>query len=157
VTLASLSVTVVPFAAPSYAAKVRRGAKLADVAWIGWAPPLDHLPPNPQLARQIPGFRPVFSSDDYLVQLRACEAGIGAMFLARVAHRFSREDLFVELDVDFPPFPSGIHLVAARSALAIPRVRAVADRLAAELAAANTNPARRAAAPKKGAGKSGRG
>jgi len=133
VTLASLRFPAVPFASREYAARLPKKATLADVAWIGWAPPFDHLSPNPELARLIPGFRPAFASDDFLVQLRAAEAGIGALFLGRVRHRFSRDTSLVELDVGLPEVPSQLHLVSTKSALAIPRVKAVADRLAAEL------------------------
>lgn len=141
--LASLEIEAVAFAARSYAERLPRRAKVADVGWIGWAPPFEHVPPNPQLARLIPGFAPVFASDDYLVQLRACEAGLGAMFMGRVSHRFQRETPLVELDLDLPPVPSSFHLVCARSALAVPRIRAVADLLAAELSRADTRPPRR--------------
>ena len=54
---------------------------MAEVDWFGWPPSLGHLPPNPQLAARIPGFRPVFTSDDFIVQLRAAEAGLGAIFV----------------------------------------------------------------------------
>ncbi len=138
--VASLDLVAVAYGSREYAAKLPRKAKVKDVDWIGWAPPLDHLSPNPELARMIPGFRPVFASDDFLVQQRACEEGLGGLFLGRVKHRFSRDTGLVELDLDLPPIPAGIHLVAAKSALAIPRVRAVADRLAAELARADTRP-----------------
>ncbi|MBK9001223.1 MAG: LysR family transcriptional regulator [Myxococcales bacterium] len=139
VTVASIHFDAVPFASREYAAKLPRRAKLADVDWIGWAPPLDHLSPNPELGRLIPGFRPVFASDDFLVQLSAAEAGLGAIFLGRVRHRFSRETRLVELHVDLPAVPSSMHLVAAKSALAIPRVGAVADWLSRELARADTS------------------
>lgn len=141
--LASLEIDAVAFAARSYAERLPRRAKVGDVRWIAWAPPFDHVPPNPQLARLIPGFVPAFASDDYIVQLRACEVGLGAMFLGRLSHRFQKESPLVELDLDLPPVPSSFHLVCARSALAVPRVRAVAELLAAEMAAADTRPARR--------------
>ena len=83
-----------------------------------------------------PGFRPSFASDDFLVQLRAADAGVGAMFLSRIEHRFSRPARLVELDVDLGDLRTALYLASARSALAIPRVRAVADALAAEMARA---------------------
>ncbi|MBX3185864.1 MAG: LysR family transcriptional regulator [Labilithrix sp.] len=132
VTLASLEHTVAAFGSPAYAKTLPKKPRLADVAWIGWAPPLEHLPPNPELTQMIPGFRPVFASDDFLVQLRAAQAGIGAIFLGRARHRFS-EDSLVELDVDVGELRRSIHLVCAKTALDIPRVRAVADLLVAEL------------------------
>jgi DNA-binding transcriptional LysR family regulator len=133
VTLAKLDLEVAPFAAPSYAKTLKRGYRPADVAWIAWAPPFDHLSPNVELARLIPGFRPVFASDDFLVQLRALEHGLGAMFLGRVEHRFTSSGTFVELDLELPTVRSALYLAAANSALAIPRVRAVADLLSQEL------------------------
>lgn len=132
-TLATLDLEVAAFGSEAYAKSLPRGCKPSDVQWIGWAPPFDHLSPNPELARLIPGFRPVFASDDFIVQQRAAEAGVGAIFLGRVEHRFSTGSRLVELDVDIGRIDRTLHLVAARSALQIPRIRAVADLLAAEL------------------------
>jgi DNA-binding transcriptional LysR family regulator len=133
VVLASLEHDVLAYATPEYAARLPKGFGLADVGWIGWAPPLDHLSPNADLAAKIPGFRPVFASDDYLVQLRAAFAGVGAIFLGRVENRFALPSPLVPLPLDVGPLRGGMHLVASRSALEIPRVRAVAERLAREI------------------------
>ncbi len=130
--LASLELEVGAFAAPEYVATLPRRYGVADVAWIAWSPPFEDVSPNPELARLIPGFRPAFACDDYLVQLRAAEAGVGAMFLGRVAHRFWQSRL-VELDLDLPPVRRTLHVACSRSALEIPRVRAVADLLVAEV------------------------
>lgn len=135
VTLASVEFGVAAFATREYAASLRRGYGLADVGWIGWAPPLENLVPNPQLAARIPGFRPVFASDDFLVQLRAAEAGVGAMLLGRYRSRRALPTALVEMKLDLGKLRSSLHLVCARSSLSIPRVRAVADLLAAELGA----------------------
>jgi DNA-binding transcriptional LysR family regulator len=135
VTLASLEHGVGVFGAPAYVKTLPKKPHLGDIAWIGWAPPLDHLSPNPELAKLIPDFQPVFASDDFLVQQRAAEAGIGAIFLGRARHRFSSSNL-VEIDVDVGTIRRSIHLVCARSALDIPRVRAVADLLAREVESA---------------------
>lgn len=137
--LASLKLSAVPYAAKRYAKRLAPRAPVAAVDWIGWAPPMDHLTPNPELARLIPGFAPVFASDDFLVQLRAAEVGLGAIFLGRARHRFARHTPLVELDIDFPPVPIEMHLICAKSALAIPRIRAVADHLVAELAHTDTH------------------
>jgi DNA-binding transcriptional LysR family regulator len=133
VTLASAEFGVAAFATREYAAALPRGYGVADVGWIGWAPPLENLAPNPQLAAIIPGFRPVFASDDYLVQLRAAEAGVGAMLLGRFRSRRALPTSLVEMKLDLGKLRSSMHLVCARASLAIPRVRAVADLLAAEL------------------------
>jgi len=125
---------VAAFAAPAYAATLRRGYGLPDVGWIGWCPPLDQLPPNPQLAAAIPGFAPAFGADDFLVQLRAAEAGAGAIALPRLHYRLAPPSLLVELALDLRQPPARTHLVAARASLMIPRIRAVAALLSKELA-----------------------
>ena len=132
--LVAVDLLAMPFAARDYVARFSAPPRLADVAWIAWAPPLDAVQPNPTLARLIPDFRPVFASDDFLVQLRAAEAGLGAIFLTNLVHRFMRETALVELSVQgLSPVPSGLYLVCAKSVLSIPRVRAVAELLAEEL------------------------
>jgi DNA-binding transcriptional LysR family regulator len=131
-TLAKLDLEVAAFASEAYAKTLPRRYGPADVAWIAWAPPFDHLAPNPELARLVPGFRPAFASDDFLIQLRAADAGLGAIFLGRVEHRFATTKL-VELELDLPTIRSTLYLAAANSALAIPRVRAVSDLLVGEL------------------------
>lgn len=133
VVLASLAFDVRAFASASYAARLPKRAGLSDIDWIAWAPPLEHLSPNPQLAALIPGFAPVFASDDYVVQLRAAEAGMGAIFLGRVPNRFALPTTLVELPIDVGPLRGEMHLVAGRAGLAIPRVRAVAELLEEEL------------------------
>ena len=106
----------------------------ADVDWIGWPPPFEQLAPNPQLAAKIPGFRPVFAADDFLVQLRAAEAGIGAIILSGFRSRYEPPRALVPLALSFGAMTSTHELVCARGALVIPRVKAVADLLAKELA-----------------------
>jgi DNA-binding transcriptional LysR family regulator len=131
--LAKLEHSVGVFGSPAYAKTLPRKPKLTDIAWIAWAPPLDHISPNPELAKLIPDFKPSFASDDFLVQLRAAEMGLGAMFLGRVKHRFSPSHGLIELDFDFGNIKRTLYLAAARSALQIPRVRAVSDLLVREL------------------------
>ncbi len=140
VVVESITVESAAFASRKYIESLPKGYQIADVDWIGWAPPFENLAPNPQLAARIPGFRPTFASDDFLVQLRAAEEGAGAIFLARLKHRFSGKTNLEELDLDFGLLRSETCLVCAKSALEIPRVRAVADLLAAELAAATLVP-----------------
>jgi DNA-binding transcriptional LysR family regulator len=76
----------------------------------------------------------VFASDDFIVQRRAAEAGVGAIFLARMRHRFSRDSPLVPLGLELGPHAkSSLFVVCAKSALAVPRIRAVAELLAEEL------------------------
>jgi DNA-binding transcriptional LysR family regulator len=133
ITVASIEYGVVVYATPGYIDRLPRGYGPADVGWIGWAPPFEHLPPNPQLAARIPGFRPVFASDDFLVQIRAAEAGVGAIPLGRLRSPRAVPTTLVEMKLNLGPITSSLHLVCARSSLAIPRVLAVAELLADEL------------------------
>lgn len=134
VTVATLRHRVAAFATRTYAASLKRGYGLADVQWICWAPPFEQLPPNPQLEQLVPGFTPSFTSDNYLVQWRAALAGLGAMVLGDVRHRFAMPTELVPLKLDLGPFAtSELHIVCAKSALDIPRVRTVAHLLQAEL------------------------
>ena len=90
--------------------------------------------PNPQLAELMPDRPPAFTSDHFLVQLAAAEAGLGAIVLPRLRRRSIRPSALVPLRVDLGPFSRGlVHLVCARSALDIPRVRTVAELLVEEL------------------------
>lgn len=133
VCLATTTNAVAAFAAPSLAATVPRGASLAEVPWIAWAPPFEHLAPNPQLAKLIPGFEPTFAATDYIVQIRAAEAGVGAILLERTVPRCALPSPLVELPLSLGKITSSLHLLCARSSLVIPRVKAVADVLAREL------------------------
>lgn len=150
VSLATTTNPVAAFAAPSLAAKIPPNAGLADVPWIAWAPPFEELSPNPQLAKLIPGFEPVFASTDYIVQIRAAEAGVGAIVLDRSAHRFAFPSPLVELDLSFGKLTSSLHLVCARGSLAIPRVKAVADVLAKELTRSVPRSRSASSSPKRG-------
>ncbi len=107
---------------------------LEDLDWITWAPPYDTLPPTPKLQALVPGFRPVFTSDSILVQMRAAEEGVGALATSSAASHLAHTGL-VPLDIDLgPDAVAEVHVVCARRALALPRVRALADALIAHLA-----------------------
>lgn len=133
VRVATASGPIRVYVAAAYRSRLRRGAGVADLDWIAWTPELAALPPNPQLAALIPGFRPAFAADDYLVQLAACAAGVGAMALGPVLPVTVPPEGLLPLDLDLGR-ESVIHVLSSRGALAIPRVRAVADLLTAELA-----------------------
>jgi len=134
VVVATVEHAVGVYAAPSYIATLPRGYALRDLAWIGWCPPFEQLAPNAQLAALIPGFSPAFGSDDYLIQLRAAEAGVGAIVLASFHYRLAPPTRLVELDVGPRVPPTRTQLVTTRSSLAVPRIAAVAGLLAHELA-----------------------
>lgn len=147
VTVASLEHENAVFVAPEYARRLPAAPKMTELDWIAWAPPFEHLPPNPQLAAALPDFRPTFTADNFLVLLRAAQAGLGAIVLDRVAHRFAGAHGLVPLPLDLGPHAKGrTYLVCARSALDIPRVRAVAHALSDELARAEAAARARSAA-----------
>jgi DNA-binding transcriptional LysR family regulator len=133
--LAAVKVRAAAFVSRAYARRLPRKVGLGDVDWIAWAPPFENTPPNPQLASILgEGFRPVFTSNDYLVQLAALEAGLGAMILGRRVHKLSRIGELVELPFDLGPASlSTFHLVVAKRMVDVPRVRAFVDVLLAEL------------------------
>ncbi len=134
VAVASLQHGNAAFATREYAAGLPRDYGLADVGWICWAAPYEDTPPNPQLEALIPGFVPAFTSDNFLVQWRAAEAGLGAIVLGHVRHRFAAPTALVPLELDLGRYSrSEMHLVCACSALDTLRVRVVADLLADEL------------------------
>lgn len=137
VTVASLRHRNAVFVAKSYAKQLPKRCTWADLRWICWAPPYEHLPPNPVLESLIPDFKPAFSTDNFLVMLRAVESGVGAMVLGHLRHRFTNIGSLVPLRLDLESHShSELHLVCAKSALEIPRVKLVADRLADEIARA---------------------
>jgi DNA-binding transcriptional LysR family regulator len=122
------------FVSPALAARLPKKPGLADVPWIGWAPPLESIPPQPQLEAAIPGFRPVFTSDNYLVHFAAAQAGVGAILLQKTRHRFLRDRGLVSLPIDLGPWKTlEVSLMCAKSALDVPRIRTVAHLLAKEL------------------------
>ncbi|MBU8897819.1 LysR family transcriptional regulator [Corallococcus sp. H22C18031201] len=122
------------FVSRALAQRLPRRPRLQDLPWIAWAPPFEDVPPNPQLAALVPGFEPVFASDQFLVQLAAAEAGVGAMVLPRLRHGFARTSSLVPLRIDLGPHQRGpLYVVCAKSALDIPRVRRVAELLVEEL------------------------
>ena len=130
VTLRTFEVENGVFASPAYAKRLPSRPTFSDIDWIAWPRHLEEIPPNPQLRAVIPEFEPAFASDDYTVQLRACLEGAGAMILAAVEHPGSQLRSLCSVDVDLGEHRFGqMHLVAAKSALLVPRVRAVADAL----------------------------
>jgi DNA-binding transcriptional LysR family regulator len=135
VDLAAVPIRAAVFAARAYARRLPRRYGLADLDWIAWAPPFEDTPPNRELSAALgERFRKVFTSNDYLVQIAALEAGVGAMVLGRKFHRLSRIDRLVELPVDLGPAAfTTFHLVVAKRMVDVPRIRAVVDALRAEL------------------------
>lgn len=133
--LFEIDAAVGAFASPSYAAKLTQGCEMNVIDFVGWAPPFEDLAPNPQLAASIDDFTPAFACDDYLVQCRAAELGLGVIFLPLVHHRFSMNRGLQHIEwLDPGPETRGhVQLLASKSALTLPKVRLVADALLNEL------------------------
>lgn len=82
------------YVAPGYRARLPNQPRLDKIDWIAWAPAYEHLKLNQDLQARIPGFKPVFTSDDFLILIAACRAGIGALPLAKgLMHRALPSDL----------------------------------------------------------------
>lgn len=124
------------YVSKTYAAKLPVKPGLADLDWICWAAPYDGLQINQELNALIPDFKPAFTSDDYIVQVAACKAGVGAMILPQVLHRYKglREwgDLQA-LDIDLGPTAVGaLYVVCHKRHLRLPKVRLVMDYISKE-------------------------
>ncbi len=134
VVLGSIVVELGVFAAAELAAELRRGTAgpidATRIPWVTWSYPLEHALPRPQLEEALDPFVIGFASNDYLVQRRAVELGLGAMILPRIASDFDPWGELVELETTLPlPPTAAIHVVCARSMRHVPRVRVVSERL----------------------------
>lgn len=141
-TLISATTEIGVLASPDYVARLEHRLEraghvgppaLADIDWITWAFPFEHVEPRPMLERAIPNFRPAFASDNFLVLQSAVVAGLGAMILDRHTRPGTPSADLVEIDLGFELPASEFHLVCAKSMQYVPRVRAVADLIVEEL------------------------
>lgn len=142
----SVDVPIAAWGSADYVASLPTSPSIADIAWVAWAPPYEHLAPSSVLKAVIPNFTPAFAADDFLVQIAAAEAGVGAVVLGDfggagetrfVSHRLQK----VPLDLSGYG-TSTVSLVAAKSAMSIGRIRAVADALVELMQTATTSTAR---------------
>lgn len=121
------------YTSKAYAAALPATYGLADLDWICWAPPYQDQRVNQELEQRIPHFKPAFTSDDFVVQLAACKAGVGAMVLAKAQHRYSHLHELQELDIDLGPEAVGsLHLVCHKRYRYLPRVQLVIDAICEE-------------------------
>jgi DNA-binding transcriptional LysR family regulator len=141
-TIRSTTAEIAVLASADYAARLKERLEragrdgppaLADIDWITWAFPFEHVDPRPMLERAIPDFSPAFASDNYLVLQSAVVAGLGAMILDRRSRPGTPSADLVEIDLGFSLPASEFHLVCAKSMQYVPRVRAVADLIVEEL------------------------
>jgi DNA-binding transcriptional LysR family regulator len=124
------------FAAQCYVARLRDALgqpsgpiAVQNIAWVGWAPPYEHLEPTPTLQRLIPAFAPAFSSNDYIVQVRATALGLGAMILPRAVHRYTQTPRLEEIPVGFELPSFEMYVVCAKTMRWVPRVQRVIEEL----------------------------
>ncbi len=99
------------YAAPAYASRLPARPRPGQIDWIAWAPPYDELSLNRTLRAGIPGFSPVLSSDDYLVLIAACRAGVGALVLPQDMAGAAKDLVELPVAFDLGP-PAELFLVA---------------------------------------------
>lgn len=136
--LIAVDEVVVPigvYASRDYAQRLPSKYDFRDLDWIVWAGDREMVSPNPELAARIPDFRPVFTSDDYSVQVAACQAGVGAMILLKTSHRLKRPGELVELKLELPSsLRAELTIVCHKRMTDLPKVRTVVDVLRQEFA-----------------------
>jgi len=117
------------YGAPAYVATLSQPCSLTELDWVTWSTAYRHVVPRPMLERLIPGFAPVFTSDDYLVQKAAVRSGLGAMIMGQPAGPDLEAFVPIDIGVQLPAYD--FYLVAARSMQHVPRVATVVRELAA--------------------------
>jgi DNA-binding transcriptional LysR family regulator len=123
------------FANPAYATQHISASKPADLAWICWATPYDDLLSNQVLTSLIPDLKPVFTSDDFIVQIAACKAGVGAMLLPQLLRHYPGFQDLQEINIDLGTDTfSSLYLVCHKRHQHLPKVQAVIDCIRSEFA-----------------------
>lgn len=121
------------YASREYAQTLPGKYDFHDIDWIAWPDEYEALSPNPELADKIPEFRPVFTSDDYSVQVAACQAGVGAMVLLKTLHRLKHASELVELNLKASPaFSPPLAIMCHKRLVDLPKVRSVVTLLVQE-------------------------
>lgn len=124
------------YVSQAYASELAARPALADLDWICWAAPYDQLRSNQELSALIPNFVPAFTSDDLMVQMAACKAGLGALVLPQILHRYSglgELQGLRELDIDLGPEAIGtLYLVCHKRHRHLPKLQPVLELICAE-------------------------
>ena len=135
ITVDEVTVPIGAYASREYARRLPAPYDFRDLDWIAWAGQHEMTSPNPELAARIPDFRPAFASDDYSVQVAACQAGVGAMILLKTPHRLSRPGGLVELKLQLPAsLRAPLAIICHKRMTDLPKVRSVVDLLRREFA-----------------------
>ena len=126
------------YVSKSYGAKLSPHPSMADLDWICWPTSYDGFRTEQELRALIPNFKPAFTSDDFIVQMAACKAGLGAMILPQAMHRYAglgELNTLQELDIDLGPSAVGtLYLVCHKRHRHLPKVRLVMDFIFGEFA-----------------------
>lgn len=121
------------FTTKAYAAQLTAHPGIAQLDWICWATPYDELDSNRELSALILNFKPAFTSDDFIVQIAACKAGIGAMILPQALRHYAGLRELQELDIDLGPDAVGrLYLVCHKRHRYLPKVQLVMDFISKE-------------------------
>jgi len=116
------------YVSKAYAAQIPSPPGIKDLNWIGWTENSGEPRNNQDLSALIADFKPVFTSDDFTVQILACKASLGAMILPQGLHRHTSLRELQELDIDLGPHALGcLHLVCHKRHRYLPKVQLVID------------------------------
>lgn len=115
------------YGARSYVATLNQPCKWEDLDWISWAGQYRSLSPRSMLEKSIPDFKPVFASDDFLVQKAAAIAGLGAMIMGE--SKALEESGLVEIDMEVKLPTLSFYLVCAKSMTHMRKIQKVSQHL----------------------------
>lgn len=133
--LDSISAPIKAYASHGYAQSLPARYEAKDLDWICWAAPYDEVQINQELRALIPNFKAAFTSDDHNVQFAACRAGVGALLMAHVQHRYTQLGQLCQLPLDFGPRAVGqLHMVCHKRTAELSPVVAVRAFISAEFA-----------------------
>lgn len=129
-TLGRLRSTPGLYASADYAAGLAPDATIADLDLICWSDDQGHFQVNRELQRLVPGFKPVFSSDDFNVQLAACVQGLGAMVLfdGIMGHPMLKSLVLLPVKLD-KEYLGEVFVQVHRRLHGLPRIMAVLEQL----------------------------
>lgn len=124
------------YTSKKYASQLPAHPGIADLDWICWAKPYDDQRTNQDLGMLIENFKPAFTSDDFIVQLAACKAGVGAMILPKGFQYYAglgEMKVLQELDIDLGPDAfASLYLVSHKRHRYLPKVQLVIDFISRE-------------------------
>jgi DNA-binding transcriptional LysR family regulator len=115
------------YGAKSYVSTLNQPCKWEDLDWISWAGQYSSLSPRSLLEKAIPDFKPIFASDDFLVQKAAAIAGVGAMIMSK--SKTLEESGLIEIDMGVELPTLSFYLVCAKSMSHMRKIQKVSQHL----------------------------